>query len=587
VLFARRPKKGEQKSDKNTIALCPACVGTHAQESAEHKCFRCGDPRKLYLGHSECNWQKFDRRYLCPRCKTGYTLTRTAYLPVDRIVVSEDWQIWGKPGGPQTKKKSDKKEDKKKGEKDEKKWKHPLEKYLRPPGKDDKAEEWPTPAEVNRYLDVEALLLQQASLYTDAANYALELYWSLDPARGQPLLRQDPVVVREEEEWVPGRARNRLTQKLPEYKQPYIYGDLGKQFPTLPGESRTCLTRRCWKTYSKHRYDVIVKNTKFSRVAYPFPILVRADKWELLYVRQPDGTDQPCIRTTLGGCRLDLYLSNSQRHYSRQLDYLAKVIEGQGRLGDLTLLFKDTGKKTKWHQRIRIGSGWHRSFRRLDAGISVTFLTAPENRVNPKRVLYVRTDENALLTVICDKDTVHVCNYPHVVARILRHRERLRLYSEDRKFSRSRFRRRSYKKMKDECGKYRNWLECQVRDLSCRIYADAARKQAGKIVFNLGSNRFNHFPWKRLQDAVAGKCQENGVLFERQTLEELPESDTTDNQVYDTPEKEVQRARAKNELKDYQRRQNQANQTELRAARRGERRAQQDQDALTAVASHE
>lgn len=524
------------------ILLCPDCIQTHTEVLPDETCAQCGNARHYYKEAGASKWTIFGKRMVCPNCTSDFLMTRTATIPLDcvlRVDVFDDHKeqrvVWG-------------------GHEDVREW-----------DKDN-----PTPLDKDSFLNFEALMLALTAQYTDAAQWCLNYFERHDPATEAGLLRPDLMKLRKDGEWVDDNTRYKLEKPMPPWVVPAkaVYNEVRRLFPLIPANSVTCVTSRCAALYRKLRWQRHAKNTKRIQVEYPHPLLFKAVAVALdeLVV---NGQQHYALKLKLGGTPnyvLHLCLSNDRRHFSRQLDWLDKVKAGNGKLGDLTLYFKEaTGDKH--HQRMRVGQSFARSKRRVDCCISVRLEKVPPPKaIDKERVMVITARPDCLFDMTKDGHSLYVCNHPEMLMLAQAHKRRLQLFSEDMKFGNSKRRRNMKEKRKNECERHDKRLDGAVKWLAAKAMSVVEQHQCGHLVVNVANGQ--DFRWRDFKDALKHKCEEKHIVYEESEAP-LPAAPTRATKVYEDAEKDLRREQAKDQLntvKKTKRKANAAQQNALLAA---------------------
>jgi len=505
-----------------SILLCPDCVAAHTEVKPEETCVKCGHARRYYHKTGASKWTIFGRRMVCPNCTADFLLTRTASIPLDcvlRVDVFDDGheearKVWG-------------------GHEDIRDW--------------DKKN--PTPLDKDSFLNFESLMLALTAQYTDAAQWCLNFYERHDPVTVAGVLRPDLMQLRKDGQWVDDNTRSRLLKPLPLWEEPAkeAYNTIRSLFPLIPASSVTCVTSRCASLYRELRWQRHAKNTRRIQIEYPHPLLFKAVAVEL-EERTVNGEQRYVLVLKLGGTPnyvLHLGLSNDRRHFSRQLEWLDKVKAGNGKLGDLTLYFKEA-TRGKFHQRMCVGQSFARSKRRVDCCVSVRLEKIPPAKaVDPNRVMMLTARPDCLFDMTKDGYALYVCNHPEMLALAKLHKRRLQLFSEDMKFGNSKRRRNMKEKRKNECEGHDKRLDGAVKWLAAKAMSVVEQHQCGHLVVNVAHGQ--DFRWRDFKDALKHKCEERHVVYEESTAP-LPQLETRDEVVYNDAEKDLNRERAKEQL---------------------------------------
>lgn len=461
------------------------------------KCVQCTRPRPIDKeGKAERKWTLLpNHRLLCPKCRKDRYIPRSITLPLVAPISVE------RPDGTEG----------------------PL-----------------------AFEELDALILQQASMATDITNFVLRELQLRDPWVSLTVARQDPLAMYQAGEEPNDLSRNKLVQKLPDYDLPDLYLLARERFPLVKPSTVSALHNRARSLYLKWRYQVVVQNTNPARARYPQPIWVKACDWQLLWGEMETGESYPIIRIPLGQYWVKVSLAASRRDFSWQLSLLEKIASGEAKAGELGLKLQEVrgvnqGKQAvsrrkrkkkdpnRVHRCVRVSEDDKtRTDRRVDVQIAVTFAKEPAEGLDPKRTMVVETSAESLYVLLVNGKEFHRVNDDQMIRLIQRRKERKQRMADDRRLQNARYRRRLKAKSEKETARFSRRMDAYSHQLSRSLVDWAIRERCGRIIFNVGKPTClpeDSFCWAEVESRVAYKAQEHNITLLRVKVPEGEEVD--------------------------------------------------------------
>ena len=287
-------------------------------------------------------------------------------------------------------------------------------------------------------------------------------------------------------------------EKMPAMPPVYLYPEARIRFPQMPSQSIACLEQQTKAKYRAKRYDVIwTCSASPPTYRYPTPFPVPNRGWSLDLE-----TDVPIVSVRLGDQRVRLRLKGGPR-FHKQLGALRDIASGEAVQGQLDIYKRGNDLLCKM-------AAW---------------LPRDPDRLHKQRIgtLYVRTDADALLVALDAKAgklwTYHGDQVPRWSSE---HRKHLQRWADDSK-AEHRPGVPFGERREAAALKYRNRMNSVCHQIAAMIAGYAGRRRFATVEYRDAETTFcADFPWFRLRQLIAEKCDAVGVQFEYASGDGLP-----------------------------------------------------------------
>jgi hypothetical protein len=294
-------------------------------------------------------------------------------------------------------------------------------------------------------------------------------------------------------------VRRTTEEKMPPMGPVYLYPEARVRFPVLPSRSIAALEQAVKKKYRARRYDVIWRcDASLSTYRYPTPFPVPNQAWSLTFVNE-----QPVVSLRVADLRVQMRLKGGPR-YHRQLSALRHLDEGQAVPGQLDLYQKGSDllcKMVAWLPRRRHQSEHGR-----------------------RGTLLVRTDAHALLTALNTKDEkLWTYHGDHIRRWSAEYSAQLERWSAD---SKAEFRPHVpfAERRASATRKYHHRMESTCHEAAALIVKYVLRRRFAEVDYQDREQRFcAQFPWARLRELLAEKCDASDIPFTSASSKVAPE----------------------------------------------------------------
>lgn len=337
-----------------------------------------------------------------------------------------------------------------------------------------------------RYM-LRAVTVPIAEVVTDRDAFQSALYagWEASTAAANlavhTLFRAD--VVR-----VPGMV------KLPPMPRVYLYGELKGQTAMDP-RALVALLHAVEGKYRACRFGVIWKRDEAPPCfRYPMPYPMPEDQFGLSI----DAGGAMVCELRLGGAWHTVRLAQGKGH-RRAAGLIRGLISGEGKPVELTLL---QAKNKAWMCKI------------------VAWIKRPERAaVMPTKSMHVATGGGRFLSAVIEHGEPWNLNADHVARWIAEHDSYRSRMSEDLKHEKrwpTPTRERMNAAVATRCDRQNARLKNWIGQASKMLVQYAARRGVAVITYDDTDQSFaQRFPWFALRDAIAYKCDEQQIRFER------------------------------------------------------------------------
>jgi hypothetical protein len=294
------------------------------------------------------------------------------------------------------------------------------------------------------------------------------------------------------------RARRAPDEKLRPMPNIYLYPELRERFPGLPLQAVATLENTVKAKYRAKRYETIwTSKASLPVYRYPAPFPVPNQGWSITLEE-----DRPVVSVRLGTKRVDLRLKGGPR-FRHQLVALRAIESRAAVQGQLDL------------------------YRRGEDVLCKIIAWLPRDSTPKERsgTLFVRTAPDAMIVALDTKGEklwhYHGDQIPRWSAE---HSRQLKRWADDSKaehrpcvpFAQRR---------EESVRRYRNRVDSACHQIAAVVAGYAQRRRCAAVEYRDTDHSFcPQFPWFRLRQLIAEKCDNVEVRFEYSIDGAIPES---------------------------------------------------------------
>ena len=311
--------------------------------------------------------------------------------------------------------------------------------------------------------------------------------------------------------------------RMPAMPRSYLYPRTRQRFAGLPSQAAAALEQSVQGKYRAKRLEVIWRSAaSLPRYRYPVPFASPNQGWSAEMMEYP-GTDGqvsrvPVVKVRIGDRRWTLRLRGG-RNRGRQFASLQKIMDGSAVKGELAIYrVRDNDATGDCNGVAQRANGGGNMVRYRVMAKMVAWLPRPENDRERIGTLDVRIGSHALFVAVApDRERPWVLKDNQVRRWIKVHQWHLAGISEDTKAERRRPKRRKVQ-MHDRLDalttRHRNRIDTFCHRAAKMLVNYADRSGLAEIRYDDSDRRyFTSFPWAKLRELIAQKCDAAGLRF--------------------------------------------------------------------------
>lgn len=307
-------------------------------------------------------------------------------------------------------------------------------------------------------------------------------------------------------------------QKIGKWTPPNAYQACRQIAPELAAGTVAAVCQRLQGVYREQRLALHRGERVLPGVRYPQPVPIRAQDYTLAV--QDDVlviTFRLESTAVVGSQRYTLKL-REKGGFERNGRLLRRLMEGGGVIGEVTLdAIRTNGTSRDHPHEQRDAGGGNRAAWKYVLRFAVKIPAAQRDKTD-EGILLVRTTEDSLLVwQLAGQEERPPLHAEHVRRQLVRFgREQARL-RDDLKLEKrwpSRVRQKMVSRQNDLAAKRSRMLRTFCQQAAAMTVAFARRRKCGTIQYDDTVRTFAaSFPWHQLRDAIAAKCQAEGVIL--------------------------------------------------------------------------